>query len=150
MKKLKLVLLGSSEVGKTAIIDQFTQKNIQDIYYLTISIDKYTKEITLINGKKLQLEIWDTPGHECYKPHSKIYLKNTNIVLLIYDITDKRSFEKLNYFYNDFCDVNKKENIFFGVVGNKNDLYGEQVISSEEGEEYANTINALFFAQAIL
>ncbi len=55
MKKLKLVLLGSSQVGKTAIIEQFTEKIFHEIGYLTIGCDKSIKEIQLINGKKIAL-----------------------------------------------------------------------------------------------
>ncbi len=145
MERLKIVLLGSICVGKTSIIDQYIRNGFYELFEKTIVADKSIKEIVLSDGKKIDLEIWDTPGSKIYISVSKHCLKNAKIVLLIYDITDKRSFEELNYFYNDICEVNEKENIFFCVVANKCDLYEDQIISSELGKKYANTINALFF-----
>ena len=116
MERLKIVLLGSICVGKTSIIDQYIRNGFYELFEKTIVADKSIKEIVLSDGKKTDLEIWDTPGSEIYISVSKHCLKNAKIVLLIYDITDKRSFEELNYFYNDICEMNEKENIFFVLL----------------------------------
>ena len=116
MERLKIVLLGSICVGKTSIIDQYIRNGFYELFEKTIDADKSIKEIVLNDGKKIDLEIWDTPGSKIYISASKHCLKNAKIVLLIYDITDKRSFEELNYFYNDICEMNEKENIFFVLL----------------------------------
>ena len=116
MERLKIVLLGSICVGKTSIIDQYIRNGFYELFEKTIDADKSIKEIVLSDGKKIDLEIWDTPGSKIYISASKHCLKNAKIVLLIYDITDKRSFEELNYFYNDICEMNEKENIFFVLL----------------------------------
>ena len=116
MERLKIVLLGSICVGKTSIIDQYIRNGFYELFEKTIVADKSIKEIVLNDGKKIDLEIWDTPGSKIYISASKHCLKNAKIVLLIYDITDKRSFEELNYFYNDICEMNEKENIFFVLL----------------------------------
>ena len=116
MERLKIVLLGSICVGKTSIIDQYIRNGFYELFEKTIVADKSIKEIVLSDGKKTDLEIWDTPGSKIYISVSKHCLKNAKIVLLIYDITDKRSFEELNYFYNDICEMNEKENIFFVLL----------------------------------
>ena len=74
-----------------------------------------------------------------------IFIKKSNIVLLIYDITNKESFDELDYFYNDVDKNVGKDNVIFGVIANKTDLNKEQIITSEEGKEYAKKINALYF-----
>ena len=76
---------------------------------------------------------------------NKIFIKNSKIVLLIYDITNKRGFDELDYFYNQVDEIVGKDNVIFGVIANKTDLNKEQIITSEEGKEYANKINALYF-----
>ncbi len=116
MERLKIVLLGSICVGKTSIIDQYIRNGFYELFEKTIVAEKSIKEIVLNDGKKIDLEIWDTPGSKIYISASKHCLKNAKIVLLIYDITDKRSFEELNYFYNDICEMNEKENIFFVLL----------------------------------
>ena len=76
-------------------------------------------------------------------------MRKTDIALLIYDITDRRSFEELNYWIQTVKEVNNKE-VLVGVIGNKNDLYEERVIDEEEGKNFANDINALFFEMSAL
>ena len=65
--------------------------------------------------------------------------------MLIYDITNKESFDDLDYFYNQVDEMVGKDNVIFGVIANKTDLNKEQIITSEEGKEYSNKINALYF-----
>ena len=72
-------------------------------------------------------------------------MKNTKIALLVYDITDQKSFDVLNEFYEQVNEVNGKGKVYFIVAGNKSDLYEDQVVSKETGEEYAKSINALFY-----
>ena len=84
-----------------------------------------------------------TIGQHQLRTTNKIFMKNTKIALIVYDITYENSFKNLNNFYNEM--YVKKENIVIGVVANKSDLYDNQVVSKEEGEEYAKSINVLFF-----
>jgi len=72
-------------------------------------------------------------------------MKNAKMALLVYDITKKETFDNLNSFYNEIDNVIGKNKVLLGVVGNKSDLYEEQVVTKEEGENYAKSINALFF-----
>ena len=80
---------------ETSIIYQFINNRIYEDNMITLSADISHNEIKLINEKEIVLEILDTPGAEQYKTINKIFLKNADIILLIYDLTDKRTFEKL-------------------------------------------------------
>ena len=71
-------------------------------------------------------------------------MRNAKIALLVYDITNKESFNNLNEFYKQVCEINGKD-IIIGVVGNKNDLYEERTVEEEEGQKYAEEIKASFF-----
>ena len=147
--KIKTILVGDSQVGKTSIIVQFIQETFQEEYVATYASEKSTKEVTFNIKKKeekLTLEVWDTVGQEKMRAVNKIFMKGAKIVLLVYDITNKKSFEELkNYWYNQIIETNNKNEISFAVVGNKSDLYEEQQVEAEEGEKYAKEIEALFF-----
>ncbi len=145
MDSIKLIVVGETNVGKTSIISQYINNAFSEEYSMTMNSDKLMKDIELSNGSKINIEIWDTIGQSNYRIINNIFMKNTKIALLVYDITDHNSFDILNEFYKQVIEVNEKENIFFAVAGNKSDKYEEQVVSKEEGEEYAKSINALFF-----
>ena len=143
--KIKLILVGETKVGKTSIIHQYIKNDFLEEFMTTTSQDKSIKEIKLENGEEIVLEIWDTIGQQKLRTTNKIFMKNAKIALIVYDITNENSFKNLNVFYNEINQYIGKENIVIGVVANKSDLYEEKVVSKEEGEEYAKSINALFF-----
>ncbi len=144
MSSIKLILIGDKQVGKTAIINQYVNNSFTEEYMATFAQDKSIKEIILNNETKLKLEIWDTIGQEHLRAANKIFMKGAKIALLVYDITNEKSFKNLNEFYKQVCEINGKD-IIIGVVGNKNDLYEERVVEEEEGKKYAEEIKASFF-----
>ena len=143
MQKTKVILVGESRVGKTSIINQYVECSFTDEYIITLTGDKLAKEVE-IGGKKYNLEIWDTAGNEQFRAVNKIFMKNSKIAILVYDITDKKSFEELGYWYDQIINTNDKDNIIIGLAGNKSDKYEDQVVSAEEGQKYAEKINATF------
>ena len=148
MEKIKIILTGESRVGKTCIINQYINKQFDTAFISTIGTDKSLKEIT-VKDKILKLEIWDTAGQERYRSINKIFMKDTQIAILVYDITDKKSFEKLNYWYDTIKD-NNKEKVLYCVVGNKNDRYEERNVEEEKGKKFANDKNMLFFESSAM
>ena len=108
MKKLKVTLIGESQVGKTSLINQYVNNKFEDEYLMTIGNDKMIKEIE-INENKVRLEIWDTIGQKDLRNANKIFMKNTNIALIVYDITNKKSFENLNEFYKELIKMNERD-----------------------------------------
>jgi small GTP-binding protein len=144
MNRIKVVLVGESLVGKTSLIKQYIQKEFIEDNVITTSADKITKTIETKNNTKYILEIWDTAGNKEYKATNKIFMRNSQIAILVYDITKKESFDELENSYNQILNVNKNNNIVFAVAGNKTDLYEEQIIFPEEGIQFANKINAIF------
>ena len=112
MKKLKLIFVGEHAVGKTSIITQYMGNGYSSESTTTTAGDKSVKEIKLENGKNFNLEIWDTPGQKKYSAANKIFMKNTKIALMVYDITNQKTFKVLNEFYEQINDVNGKGNVF--------------------------------------
>ena len=145
MEPIKIIFVGETQVGKTAIITQYTENRFEEEYVTTMNSDKIPKEVEISNGKKIKVEIWDTIGQIGYRAVNKIFMKSTKIAIIVYDITSQKSFDVLKEFYDQVIDINGKENVLFVVVGNKSDLYEDQVVTKEAGEEYAKSIDALFF-----
>ena len=104
----------------------------------------FQDKIIEIEDKKVRLQIWDTAGQERFRNVTKSYFQSSQGLVLVYDITDRESFEKLN-FWVDNIKNNAPENAKFILVGNKCDLANERKVSYEEGENYAKNLNIKFF-----
>ncbi len=144
MNILKIIVLGESFTGKTTIISQYIEQIFIKEYSATFSSDIMKKEIEIEN-KKLILEIYDTPENNKYRDNIKLFIKNINIALLVYDITNNISFNELNYWYTQINEINGKNNTLLVVIGNKNDLFLKRKILNENGIQFAKSINAFFF-----
>ena len=144
MEKLKCVLIGETAVGKTSIITQYINNEFNPDVKSSIGVDNLIKEMEIENTK-IKFELWDTPGQEIYTSANKIFMKNTDIALIVYDITNKETFEKVNHWINLVKEVNGNRNLIIGIAANKSDLYENAEVNKEEGEEYAKNINALYF-----
>jgi len=144
MKKVKLIVLGESGVGKTSIMDQYFEKKYNEEYKLRSGMDKGIKYFS-IKGKKFHIEFWDTQGQEIFRAVNKLYMKNAQIALIVYSIIDKQSFEQLDFWINSVKQVNKDKKIIVCIAANKSDLIESQIISKEKGKKFADDNNCLFF-----
>ena len=88
---------------------------------------------------------WDTFGAEKYRSITKSFIKGSDIVILIYDITRRKTFLELDFWINIVKNEIRNENVIFGIVGNKIDLYDESQVEQEEGEKKASEINGFFW-----
>ena len=96
----KVVLIGELGVGKTCIIAQFINKTFDPNVVSSLTSQYIRKNIELPEGKSILMDIWDTAGQEKHRALAKIFFKNSKAVLLVYDITNKKSFEEIkNYWY---------------------------------------------------
>ena len=144
MKKIKLILVGGQAVGKTSLINQYLDKTFTENYLMTMGSDKTIKKIN-IEGKEVSLEICDTVGQPDYRAVNKIFMKNSDIALIVYDITNRESFEELTNWIYSVNQSNNNKNVIFGIAANKSDLYEQKVVNKKEGEEFAKNNNILFF-----
>ena len=141
--EIKIIILGSVGVGKTCIITRYkTGKFLEDIPPTQGS--NYVQIIKNINNKKYIFNFWDTAGQEKYNSLTQSFTKNSQIVILVYSIVDKKSFEALDF----WLDLVKKENgdtgYTLGVAGNKSDLYQDSKVPDIKGKEYAEKIGAIW------
>ena len=140
---IKLILVGDSGTGKTNLITVAAGYGFNNESITTTSCSYIQKNITTKNGKEYKVNLWDTIGQEKYRSLTKIFIKDSKIVIFVYDITNKTSFESLKYWYKIIVDI-LGEGPVFGIVGNKVDLYLQQKVNQNEGEEFAESIGAKF------
>ena len=140
MKKLlRIILLGDSAVGKTCIIKRFFRNEFDINSMTTIGITEESK-IIKINDIICTLKLWDTAGQERFKSLPKNLYRNADGILLVYDVTSRKSFENISKWIKTITEninvdkASKKYPIIY-VLGNKIDLRGREV-TREEGEKY--------------
>ena len=138
--KLKTILIGDSGVGKTNLINIAAGKDFNINERSTVNASFFRNQLE-VDGKIYNLYLWDTIGQEKLKSITKIFFKNSKIVVLVYDITNKQSFIGLNYWLKEVREV-LGENIIIGICGNKADLYLNEEVSEDDCKEYANKLNA--------
>ncbi len=144
MESYKIVLIGESGVGKTSIISRYIN-NTFDLQVLTSSSAQFISKIIYLTDEiSLKFDIWDTAGQEKFRSLAKIFYKDAKVIILVYDITNKASFDNLkNYWFNEI-EENSISDVILAIVGNKDDLYEMEQVSIEEGKKFAKEKNAIF------
>ena len=142
-KSIKISILGNAGVGKTCIIQRFMLDEFSENSVSTSGAN-YSNKIIERDDKLFQLDIWDTAGQEQYRSLGRHFYKEAFIVILVYDITVRESFEELkNIWYKDLTKYGEKYTVL-AIVGNKIDLYENEAISEDEGRKFAEEVKALF------
>ncbi|XP_076626029.1 ras-related protein Rab-18-B [Colletes latitarsis] len=139
---LKLLMIGESNVGKSSIILRFTENEFFDYMQSTIGMDYKTKQIT-IDGNTVKLAIWDTAGQERFRTLTPSYYRDGQGAILVYDVTNRITFMKLETWLNELNTYCNKTDIVKMVVGNKIDLPNREV-STEEGLQFARRHQTLY------
>ena len=97
-----------------------------------------------IKNYNIRIEIWDTAGQEAFRSITRTYYKSSTCALIVYDITDKKTFENVATWLNECRDMCYKD-ILICLIGNKCDLEGKRVISYDDGKMFADENGLLFF-----
>ena len=140
---VKILTLGDTSVGKSSIVLRFSDNDFNDNQFATIGIDFKTKYIKM-GDSSVKVLIWDTAGQEKFQNIAKQYYKGANGVLLIYDVGNRKSFERVDFWLKELKENNRIDELYVCLVGNKIDLGNKRVISTEEGEKYAKENNIQF------
>ena len=144
VESFKVVLVGESGVGKTSIITQFIDQTFQEDQQSTTGGTFSTKSVVCDNGKTLKFEIWDTAGQERYRALTKMFYKDANAAVLVYDITRKDSFEEIQNYWSNQIKESSPEGIILAVAANKSDLIDHEAVDEEIARKFADDLGAIF------
>jgi len=106
----KIIFVGESGVGKTSIIKRIQMNEFNDNIPATI-FSNYINRSFQIDNKTINCDIWDTAGGENYRGLGRNFYNDSNIAILVFDITDSRSFEEIKNFWFNEVKQNSPENI---------------------------------------
>ena len=147
---LKIIIVGDTCVGKSNFLFRFINDQFSKIYQTTLGIDCKSKVCILPKSKKkVKINLWDTAGQERYMSINKMYFQKIQGIILMYDITQRSSFERLPKWVQLINETTF--NIPIVLIGNKIDDEEEnRIVSTEEGKDFANQNGYLFYEASAL
>ena len=138
-KGIKIVLLGEAGVGKTNLIQVSIGKKFDDNTSSTLT-GSYVEKEYIFENKRYVFDLWDTVGQELYRSLSKLFIKNSKIVIIVFAINSRPSFEQIDFWYNSVKESLGNDGYITALVGNKSDLYEEQSVSDQEIQKKAEEL----------
>lgn len=134
-----LALLGDGSVGKSSIISSFQSDGFVKIYRQTIGCDFYEKDIHLSGDVHLALRVWDIGGQSIHSKSLTQYIKNTSAIFLVYDVTNKASFDNLDDWLLNIRSLSSCGLIY--LIGNKSDLINLRQVTQNQHEQFIHDNN---------
>ena len=141
---LKYIIIGEPSVGKSNLLMKFANNKFTEDYQATIGVEFGAKNIT-IDDQIFRIQLWDTAGQENFRSITRAYYKNSVCAMLVYDITNRSSFENLQDWLKDIISQSPKT-VLIILLGNKIDLKEKREVEFEEGEQFAQK-NGLIFME---
>ena len=139
---LKFIIIGDAAVGKSNLLVRYTSGQFKEEYQLTIGVEFGSNNV-IIGDNTYRIQIWDTAGQENFRSITRSYYKNTACAIIVYEISNKKSFENISSWIEE-CKNTAPKSILMVLVGNKCDLDNREV-TEEEGREFAEKNGMLFF-----
>ncbi|NVM04609.1 MAG: GTP-binding protein [Candidatus Helarchaeota archaeon] len=140
----KTVIVGNSGVGKTCLLNRFVEDRFESKYKPTLGVDikRYTYEYN--SNTNFSFTAWDVSGQASFKSLRKVYYPNTQSFLILFDLSDRNSFQKVDNWLDEIHQYGNKNGVFL-LVGNKKDLQKERNITPEEGKQKADELGFDYF-----
>jgi len=143
-KLLKILVIGSVNVGKTSLLLRFTKNTFNTAATVSIGQEDFETRVLEINGQSYKLQVWDTAGQERFRTVTANFYHGAVGVLVVYDVTDNETYLELRQWLQEidrYADANVKKIL----IGNKADLMTSKVVDTNVAKEYAESLNIPFF-----
>jgi len=145
---LKLLLLGDADVGKSSLMFRFVEGKSPGAMMTTVGIDfKWTNVV--VKDTTYRVQIWDTAGQEKFRTIARSYYRNVKGYILVFDVTDRDSFEHIEYWLEELTNQGNP-GTYKILVGNKADKEQERKVSTKEAKNFAKTHGATFMETSAL
>ncbi|EAL71558.1 hypothetical protein ACTFIW_011232 [Dictyostelium discoideum] len=140
----KIILVGESGVGKSSILVRFTDNTFSQHFAPTLGVDFNVKTIrNKETGQTVKLQLWDTAGQERFKSITQTFYRGSHGVIVVYDVTDPKSFERCKNWVEDINQYTQDGMIII-LVGNKSDMVAQRKVTFEQGQEMAEQLKTKF------
>lgn len=136
IKEFKIILVGNPSVGKTSIFHRFITEKYTTNYKATLTVEFKTKYVKIDNNLFVKLNIWDTCGSENFRSLTSQYYRKAHAIVLIFDLTDEKSFEDLKKIWLVDIKNHANENIEIIIVGNKLDLFEQRQVKESDVQDF--------------
>ena len=146
---IKVILLGESGVGKTNLINAFCNLEFQK-YSDSTSVSICNEVKYNHKNNTYTILIWDTAGQEKFRSINKFVIRDSKIVIIVYSIDNRNSFQEVDFWINYTKENLGNDNYIMALVANKIDLFEDQVVPDEEGEEAAKKYGIEFIVTSAL
>ncbi|KAM0674280.1 hypothetical protein GVAV_002356 [Gurleya vavrai] len=140
--RYKILIVGESNVGKTSILNRFTENTFEHSIMNTIGID-FTKKDVLVHDKTVSLQIWDTAGQERFRSITKSYYRGAHAILLVFSLTDEKTFQCVDWWMKSIKEEISDESVPIVLIGSKVDE--DHVKEYYNYENKANEMKIQFF-----
>ena len=140
MLLLKILVIGESAVGKSALLLRYTENTFTPSFMTTIGVD-FKNKIIEIDGRRVKLQIWDTAGQEKFKAITKAYYRGAHGILVVFDIANQDSFSHTESWIESIRDANTDIDIL--LIGNKADL--PRQVAREDAQALADKFNIKYY-----
>jgi small GTP-binding protein len=139
MSRIKAALIGDAQVGKTQLLQWFTRRSFSSFYKSTMGVDFSTRDMD-INGQQVNLQTWDIAGQQRYEALASIYFRDTDVLIIAFDLTNPQSFEHIEDHLKKFQAESGKLPPLL-IVGTKSDLTDQRVVKQESIDSLITRIN---------
>ena len=140
---ISISFFGETSVGKTCIIRTFLGLEFLETHLSTVGIEKNNSMLKMETGEKIKVKLWDTAGQERFHCISLSTIKNSQGVIVVFDLTNRESFDRVIHWLNIVRDFSKKMPV--ALFGNKSDLKNERDITKEEIDSLCEKENLVYF-----
>jgi small GTP-binding protein len=138
----KFIVIGSSGVGKTAILKRLIEDTFTEESLATIGVE-FDTTLLMVDNRRVKLQIWDTAGQERFRSIAKAYYRGAVGVILVYDLADRKTFDDLPNWIADIRSL-CEPNAVVMLIANKADLAARRVVTPSEAEEFASLNHILY------
>ncbi|XP_076156139.1 ras-related protein Rab-39A [Alosa pseudoharengus] len=142
-----IVILGESAVGKSSLLHRYTEGIFDDSRQSPLGIDFKVHHVDFDPGIVVKLLLWDTAGQERFRSIAKSYMRNSVGCLLVFDLSQRQTFERICSWQQEVLDYVKPNPMIFLLVGHKCDLDVQRQVTTEEAEALAKKLNMVGYLE---